>query len=163
MAIAPTTSSSAILGQVSPGIEPHRDNYFVKNLAKGKFSHKNPHLVKLLKEKGLDTMEVWMDILSHGGSVLHLETLTKEEKDVFKTFSELSQKEIITQAAQRQKYIDQGQSLNVMIPPNTKAKEVNELYIFAWQQGLKSLYYQRSANPAQEMARSILTCASCES
>lgn len=163
MAIAPTTSSSAILGQVSPGIEPHRDNYFVKNLAKGKFSHKNPHLVKLLKEKGLDTMEVWMDILSHGGSVQHIEALSKNEKDVFKTFSELSQKEIITQAAQRQKYIDQGQSLNVMIPPTTKAKEVNELYIFAWQQGLKSLYYQRSANPAQEMARSILTCASCES
>ena len=81
---------------------------------------------------------------------------------MFKTFGEISQKEIVIQAAQRQKYIDQGQSLNLMIPPTAKPKEVNELLIFAWEQGIKSLYYQRSANPAQELARSILTCSSCE-
>lgn len=163
LAVAPTTSSSFILGQVSPSIEPLNSNYFVKDLAKGKFTYKNPYLKKLLKEKGKDEDDTWKSILIKGGSVQHLDFLSQEEKDVFKTFGEISQKEIIIQAAQRQKYIDQGQSLNIMIPPNTKPKEVNELMIFAWEQGIKSLYYQRSANPAQELARSILTCKSCES
>lgn len=163
LAVAPTVSSSFILGQVSPSIEPLNSNYFVKDLAKGKFTYKNPYLKKLLKEKEQDTDEIWKSILVHGGSVQHLKFLSQEEKDVFKTFGEISQKEIIIQAAQRQKYIDQGQSLNIMIPPNTKPKDVNELMIFAWEQGIKSLYYQRSANPAQELARSILTCQSCES
>jgi ribonucleoside-diphosphate reductase alpha chain len=163
LAIAPTTSSSFILGQVSPSIEPLNSNYFVKDLAKGKFTYKNPYLKKLLKSKGKDNDETWKSILIKGGSVQHLDFLTQEEKDVFKTFGEISQKEIVIQAAQRQKYIDQGQSLNIMIPPNTPPKEVNELMIFAWEQGIKSLYYQRSANPAQELARSILTCKSCES
>jgi ribonucleoside-diphosphate reductase alpha chain len=162
LAVAPTTSSSFILGQVSPSIEPLNSNYFVKDLAKGKFTFKNPHLKTLLKEKGKDDDDTWKSILVKGGSVQHLEFLSEEEKDVFKTFGEISQKEIIIQAAQRQKYIDQGQSLNIMIPPNTKPKEVNELMIFAWEQGIKSLYYQRSANPAQELARSIMTCKSCE-
>ena len=162
LAIAPTTSSSFILGQVSPSIEPLNSNYFVKDLAKGKFTYKNPYLKKLLKEKGKDDDDTWKSILIKGGSVQHLEFLNEDEKNVFKTFGEISQKEIIIQAAQRQKYIDQGQSLNIMIPPNTKPKEVNELMIFAWEQGIKSLYYQRSANPAQELARSILSCKSCE-
>jgi ribonucleoside-diphosphate reductase alpha chain len=162
LAIAPTTSSSFILGQVSPSIEPLNSNYFVKDLAKGKFTYRNPHLDKLLKEKDRNNHETWKDILTHGGSVQHLDFLSQEEKDVFKTFGEISQKEIVIQAAQRQKYIDQGQSLNLMIAPTAKPKEVNELLIFAWEQGIKSLYYQRSANPAQELARSILTCSSCE-
>ena len=162
LAVAPTTSSSFILGQVSPSIEPLNSNYFVKDLAKGKFTFRNPYLKKLLKEKGKDDDDTWKSILIKGGSVQHLNFLTQEEKDVFKTFGEISQKEIVIQASQRQKYIDQGQSLNLMIPPNTKPKDVNELLIFAWENGIKSLYYQRSANPAQELARSILTCASCE-
>ena len=162
LAIAPTTSSSFILGQASPSIEPLNSNYFVKDLAKGKFTYKNPQLERLLKEKGKNDSETWKDILTHGGSVQHLDFLSREERDVFKTFGEISQKEIVIQAAQRQKYIDQGQSLNLMIAPTAKPKEVNELLIFAWEQGIKSLYYQRSANPAQELARSILTCSSCE-
>lgn len=162
LAVAPTTSSAFILGQVSPSIEPENSCYYVKSLAKGKFTYKNPYLKKLLKSKDQDTDEVWKSILIKGGSVQHLEFLTQDEKDVFKTFGEISQKEIIIQAATRQKYIDQGQSLNVMIPPNTKPKDVNELMIFAWEQGIKSLYYQRSANPAQELARSIMSCQSCE-
>lgn len=162
IAIAPTTSSSFILGQVSPSIEPLNSNYFIKDLAKGKFTFKNSYLKKLLKSKGHDTNEVWKSVLGRGGSVQHLEFLTQEEKGVFKTFGEISQKEIILQAAQRQKYIDQGQSLNLMIPPTTKVKEVNELIILAWELGIKSLYYQRSSNPSQELARSILTCASCQ-
>jgi ribonucleoside-diphosphate reductase alpha chain len=147
---------------VSPSIEPLNSNYFVKDLAKGKFTYRNPYLEELLESKGQNTPEVWKGILKRGGSVQHLTFLSKEEKDVFKTFGEISQKEIIIQAAQRQRYIDQGQSLNLMIPPNTKPKDVNELMIFAWEQGIKSLYYQRSANPAQELARSILNCSSCE-
>ena len=163
LAIAPTTSSSFILGQVSPSIEPHNSNYFVKDLAKGKFTYKNPYLAKVLKLKDKDNLDVWKDILSHGGSVQHLKFLTREEKDVFKTFGEISQKEIIIQAAQRQKFIDQGQSINLMIPPNAKPKEVSELIIYSWKEGIKSLYYQRSANPSQELARNILNCANCES
>jgi len=163
LAIAPTTSSSFILGQVSPSIEPHNSNYFVKDLAKGKFTYKNPYLAKVLKLKDKDNLDVWKDILSHGGSVQHLKFLTREEKDVFKTFGEISQKEIIIQAAQRQKFIDQGQSINLMIPPNAKPKEVSELLIYSWREGLKSLYYQRSANPSQELARNILNCTNCES
>lgn len=162
LAVAPTTSSSFILGQVSPSIEPLNSNYFVKDLAKGKFTYKNPYLKTLLKEKNKDDDDTWKSILIKGGSVQHLDFLSENEKDVFKTFGEISQKEIIIQAATRQKYIDQGQSLNLMIPPNAKPKEVSELMIFAWEQGIKSLYYQRSANPAQELARSIMSCKSCE-
>jgi len=163
LAVAPTTSSSFILGQVSPSIEPLNSNYFVKDLAKGKFTFKNPYLEKLLKDKGKNDQETWKSILIKGGSVQHLDFLTQEEKDTFKTFGEISQKEIVIQAAQRQKFIDQGQSLNLMIPPNTKPKSVNELMIFAWEQGIKGLYYQRSSNPAQELSRSILSCSTCES
>ena len=162
LAVAPTTSSSFILGQVSPSIEPNNSNYYVKDLAKGKFSYKNPYLKKLLKEKGKNDDETWMDILKHSGSVQHVDFLTEEEKDVFKTFEEISQREIIIQACGRQKYIDQGQSLNLMIPLTAKPKEVNELIIFGWEQGIKTFYYQRSSNPSQKLARSIMGCKSCE-
>lgn len=163
IAVAPTTSSSFILGQVSPSIEPLNSNYFVKDLAKGKFTYKNPYLKNLLSEYNQDVPEVWEDILVHGGSIQHLSFLTQAQKDIFKTFSEISQKEIVIQAAQRQKYIDQSQSLNLMIPPETTPKEVSQLLIEAWKLGVKTLYYQRSANPAQELGRSILACKSCES
>ena len=162
LAIAPTTSSSFILGQVSPSIEPLNSNYFTKDLAKGKFTFKNPHLEELLEEKKKNTQTTWKSILMKGGSVQHLDFLSQEEKDVFKTFGEISQKEIVIQAAQRQKYIDQGQSLNLMISPKCPPKQVSELLIFGWEQGVKSFYYQRSANPSQELARSILSCAACE-
>tara|TARA_R100001377_G_scaffold57793_1_gene34507 strand:- start:957 stop:2600 length:1644 start_codon:yes stop_codon:yes gene_type:complete len=162
LAIAPTTSSSFILGQASPSIEPLNGNYFTKDLAKGKFSYRNPYLKSLLEQKGKDTDDVWLSILNSGGSVQRLPFLSEEEKGVFKTFGEISQKEIVIQAVQRQKFIDQGQSLNLMISPETSYKEVNQLMIFAWENGLKGLYYQRSANPSQELARSILNCSSCE-
>lgn len=162
LAVAPTTSSSFILGQVSQSIEPLNSNYYSKDLAKGRFSYKNPHLINLLKEKKQNTDEVWKTILEHGGSVQHLEFLSEHEKDVYKTFEEISQKEIVIQAAQRQKYIDQSQSLNLMIPHNAKPKDVNELLIFGWEQGIKTFYYQRSSNPAAKLARNILTCKSCE-
>ena len=162
LAVAPTTSSSFILGQVSPSIEPLNSNYFVKNLAKGKFTYKNPYLKDILKKYEKNDESTWKSILVRGGSVQHLSFLSKEEKDVFKTFGEISQKEIVIQAAQRQKHIDQSQSLNIMIPPATSPKDVNSLLIEGWELGIKTFYYQRSANPAQELARSILTCSSCE-
>jgi ribonucleoside-diphosphate reductase alpha chain len=98
-----------------------------------------------------------------GGSVQHLTFLSEEEKNVFKTFGEISQKEIVIQAGQRQKYIDQAQSLNLMIPQNVPAKDINLLLIEAWKLGVKTLYYQRSTNPSQELSRNILDCKSCES
>ena len=162
LSVAPTTSSSFILGQVSPSIEPLNSNYFVKNLAKGKFTYKNPYLKELLKKYDKNNDETWKSILIKGGSVQHLDFLKNEEKEVFKTFGEISQKEIVIQAAQRQKYIDQAQSLNIMIPPSTSPKDVNSLLIEGWKMGIKTFYYQRSANPAQELARSILSCSSCE-
>lgn len=162
MAIAPTTSSSFILGQVSPSTEPLNSNYFVKDLAKGKFTYRNPYLETLLHSKGQSTPAVWRGILTKGGSVQHLDFLTQEEKDVFKTFGEISQKEVIIQAAQRQNYIDQSQSTNIMVHPKASPKDVNQLMIFAWEQGLKTLYYQRNTNPAQELSRNLLDCISCE-
>jgi len=162
VAIAPTTSSSFILGQISPSIEPLNSNYFTKDLAKGKFTYKNPELTKVLKQYDKDDTTTWRSILQKGGSVQHLKFLTDHEKEVFKTFGEISQKEILIQAAQRQPYIDQGQSINLQVPPKTKPKEVNELIVWAWENGIKSLYYQRSANPAQELARSLNECTSCE-
>lgn len=163
MSIAPTTSSSFILGQVSPSVEPLHSNYFMKDLAKGKFVYKNPELKKLLKHYKKNDEATWTSILMKGGSVQHLNFLTEEERDVFKTFGEISQLEIIQQAAQRQQYIDQGQSLNLMIHPDASPKEINKLMISAWELGIKTLYYQRSANVAQEVGRKLMECKSCES
>lgn len=163
MAIAPTKSSSFILGAVSPSIEPFKSNYYVKDLSKIKTVYKNPFLEKLLEEKGFNTEEIWQSILINDGSVQHLDILTDDEKNVFKTFSEISQMTVIQQAAQRQAFIDQGQSINVMIHPDTPTKDVNQLYITAWELGLKGLYYQFSISAAQRFNRDLLTaCASCE-
>jgi ribonucleoside-diphosphate reductase alpha chain len=161
-AIAPTTSSSFILGQVSPSIEPLNSNYFVKDLAKGKFTYKNPHLKEVLASYGHDTPDVWKSILVTGGSVQHLMFLSDHEKDVFKTFGEISQKEIILQTSIRQKFIDQSQSINLMIHPKTPPRDTNQLLIYAWEQGVKTLYYHRGTNPSQELSRNLLTCTSCE-
>jgi ribonucleoside-diphosphate reductase alpha chain len=162
MAIAPTTSSSFILGAVSPSIEPLASNYFTKDLAKGKFTYRNPYLQELLSSLSQDTEEVWRSILIRGGSVQHLHFLTEKEKEVFKTFGEISQLEIVVQAADRQKFIDQSQSLNITVHPSTPPSDVHDLLVMAWQLGVKTMYYQRSTNPAQELVRNLLTCSSCE-
>lgn len=161
LAIAPTKSSSFIIGQASEGIEPNRANFYIKDLAKGKFTIKNEYLIKLLDEKQKNTPEVWDMIMKNSGSVQKLEFLSENEKDVFKTFREISPVSIIQQAADRQKYIDQGQSLNLIISPTTPIKEVNKLIIDAWKLGIKSLYYQISVNAAQEFKRN-LDCVACE-
>lgn len=162
MSIAPTKSSSFILGSVSPSVEPFKSNYHVKDLAKIKTVYKNPFLVKLLQDKGLDNEQIWDSILLQNGSVQHLEALSDHEKDVFKTFEEISQLAIIQQAGQRQKYIDQGQSINVMIHPDTPTKDINQLYLTAVSLGIKSIYYQHSINAAQRFNRNLLNCSSCE-
>lgn len=162
LAIAPTTSSSAILGQASPGIEPFSSNYYKAGLSKGNFMRKNKYLRKLLAEKGMDTEETWRSIMLRHGSVQHLEELSDEEKNVFKTFKEISQLEIIQQASIRQKYIDQAQSLNLNIPHDLPVKEVNKLMIEAWKLGVKTLYYQRSQSVSKEFISNIVTCSSCE-
>lgn len=161
-AIAPTTSSSFILGQVSPSIEPLASNYFVKDLAKGVFTYKNPWLVDILEAHGKNDDDTWDSILMRKGSVQHLPFLSELEKNVFKTFSEISPLNVVQQAAARQAYIDQSQSLNLMIPPDAPAKDINALIIEGWRLGVKTFYYQRSSNPAQELVRDIMTCVSCE-
>lgn len=159
IAIAPTKSSSFIHGQVSMGIEPIKSNYFIKDLAKSKTIYKNPFLECELEKYGLNTPETWESILKKDGSVQHLDFPTKK---VFKSFIEISPKEVIIQAAARQKFIDQSQSLNIMIHPSVPAKDINQLYLFAHEQGVKTLYYQFSQSSAQAFSRNILECASCE-
>ena len=159
IAIAPTKSSSFIHGAVSMGIEPIKSNYFIKDLAKSKTIYKNPFLIEELEKYGLNDKKTWESILKKDGSVQHLDFPTKA---VFKSFIEISPKEIVIQAAARQKYIDQSQSLNLMIDPSVPAKDINQLYLFAHEQGVKTLYYQFSQSSAQAFARNILECASCE-
>ena len=160
---APTKSSAFILGQVSESNEPAKANYYIKDLAKIKFTVKNPYLEALLIEKDKNTQDVWNSILMNAGSVQHLDFLSDHEKLVFKTFAEISQREVIIQASQRQKYIDQGQSLNLMVHPSIPTKDVNSLMLEAEELGIKALYYQYSVNAAQAFTRDILNCASCES
>tara|TARA_B110000003_G_scaffold145054_1_gene146114 strand:+ start:2708 stop:4486 length:1779 start_codon:yes stop_codon:yes gene_type:complete len=160
-AVAPTTSSAFILGQVSQGIEPVWSNIYVKDIAKIKTTIKNPFLIKLLEDKGMDTPEVWRQIRDRDGSVQDLDFLSENEKDVFKTYSEIDQLSIIYQAANRQNHIDQGQSLNIIIHPDTSTKEINKIHVTAWKLGLKSLYYQHSMNAAQKFKQKK-DCESCE-
>ena len=165
LAIAPTKSSSFILGGVSQGIEPEMSNFYIKDLAKAKVTVKNPYLEALLTSKGVDKEEVWDVIRKTDGSVQTLNCLTQEEKDVFKTMAEINPETIIDYAAVRQPYIDQAQSLNLMIDPDTHPKEINALYLKAWQLGVKTLYYQYSLNAAQVLRRKQVMnegCAACE-
>jgi len=160
-AIAPTTSSAFILGQVSQGIEPIWSNIYVKDIAKIKVTIKNQFLMDLLEEKGQNNSEVWKSIRDRDGSVQHLDFLTDEEKAVFKTYSEIDQLDIVYQAANRQNHIDQGQSVNIIVHPDMPTKEVNKIHVTAWKLGLKSLYYQHSMNAAQKFKQKK-ECASCE-
>ncbi len=163
LAIAPTKSSSFILGQVSASIEPITSNYFVKDLAKAKTTYKNPFLEEVLIQYGKNSDEVWRSIKLNNGSVQNLDFLSDDDKEVFKTWSEISQLTLIKQAAQRQQFIDQGQSLNLLIHPKTPVKELNQLILEAWGLGIKSLYYQHSFNAAQEFNRDLLLgCKACE-
>lgn len=144
MAIAPTVSNSLISGGLSAGIEPIAANIYVQNSAKGTFIRKNKHLESFLKSKNMNTPEIWEQINKDAGSVLNIKELSKEEKDVFLTAREINQFAIIKQAASRQKWIDQGQSINTFFALNSDPKYIHEVHMEAWRQGLKSLYYLRS-------------------
>jgi ribonucleoside-diphosphate reductase alpha chain len=163
MSVAPTKSSSVILGQVSPSIEPLKSNYFVRDGAKLKSTQKNRFLEAILEERGENTRETWDSIGRKDGSVQHLDCLSDEEKKVFMTASEIPQMAIVNQAAQRQDHIDQSQSVNLFIDPEeVSVREMNQLYIEAWEKGMKSLYYQHSVNAAQKFSQDILECKACE-
>ncbi|MEA3035051.1 MAG: ribonucleoside-diphosphate reductase alpha chain [Sphingomonadales bacterium] len=144
MAIAPTASISIICGGTSACIEPIPGNVYTHKTLSGSFSIRNPHLEKLLRDKAKDTENVWSSILERGGSVQHLDFLTAEEKDVFKTSFEIDQRWLIELAADRTPYIDQATSLNLFIPADVDKWDLLMLHFRAWELGIKSLYYLRS-------------------
>lgn len=166
MAQAPKKSTTFIDGgthlALSEGIEPHKSNYSEKKLSKIQVEFKNKELERVLIDKGQNTEETWKSIAKYNGSVQHLEFLSEQEKDVFKIFSEVSQIDVIKLASQRQQFIDMSQSINIMVHPDTPAKDVIKLHLMAFDEGLKSLYYQYSINAAQKFSQDLLTCSSCE-
>jgi ribonucleoside-diphosphate reductase alpha chain len=144
MAIAPTASISIIAGGTSACIEPIPANIYTHKTLSGSFSIKNPYLEKLLATKSKDSDKVWNSILEQGGSVQHLDFLTQEEKDVFKTSFEIDQRWLLELAADRTPFIDQAQSLNLFIPADVDKWDLMMLHFRAWELGIKSLYYLRS-------------------
>lgn len=161
-AIAPNLSSGEIVGQWSNSTDLLYSNYFVKSLAKIKYTFKNPILEEVLENKGKNTEEVWEQIKNNNGSVRSLNFLSEHEKAVFKTSFEISPMETLIQNSIRTKSIDQGISFNTSIPHGTPAKDVSDFYLRAHELGVKTLYYQLNQNAAQSFTRkSIMECESC--
>ncbi len=171
-AIAPTVSNSKLSGNVSPGIEPWAANVFTDQSAKGTFIRKNPTLVKLLRKHKLNTNEIWDKILADGGSVQAIDELDSvvlanniPAKDVFKTFKEINQLELVNQAGLRQQYIDQSVSLNLAFPSEAPPKWINKVHIDAWKKGVKTLYYMRTESVLRgDIAAQAMDpgCVSCD-
>lgn len=171
-AIAPTVSNSKLSGNVSSGIEPWAANVFTEQSAKGTFIRKNPTLVKLLKKNKINTDEIWTKILADGGSVQNIDELDDimfnndiPAKDVFKTFKEINQLELVNQAGIRQQYIDQGVSLNMAFPSEATPKWINKVHMDAWKKGIKTLYYMRTESVLRgDLAVKAMdeSCLSCE-
>lgn len=166
LAIAPTFSTATIAGNVSQSIEPLSANAFIKKQAKGVFIQKNTTLGKVLSKYGMDTDEVWTDIVVNDGSVQHLKFLSDKEKAVFLTARELNQLDIVKQAALRQRFIDQGQSLNLFFPANADEKFIHAVHMEAWRLGIKTLYYFRSESVLKgdiaSRAFDTQNCTACE-
>jgi ribonucleoside-diphosphate reductase alpha chain len=149
MAVAPNASSSIIMGNTSPSIEPYRANAYRQDTLSGAFLNKNKYLDKIIQEKcnadsNLDYAEIWSSIIANDGSVQHLEFLDEWTKDVFKTSMEIDQRWIVEHAADRQGYIDQAQSVNLFFRPDVNVKYLHAVHFLAWKSGLKTLYYCRS-------------------
>jgi len=164
LAIAPTVSNSRIAG-CSAGIEPQPANVYTFNGAKGTFIVRNPELEKVLIKKGKNTNKVWDQILSDDGSVINIpsDILSEEDKDVFLTFAEINQLELVRQAAIRQKYIDQTQSLNLCFPPTDSPKWINQVHMEAWKLGIKTLYYLRTDSVIKgDLGSRTAECVSCD-
>jgi len=170
-AIAPTVSNSKLSGNVSPGIEPWAANVFTEQSAKGTFIRKNPTLIKILRKYKLNTNEIWDKILRDGGSIQGIKELDKiilandiPVKDVFKTFKEINQLELVNQAGLRQQYIDQSVSLNLAFPSEATPKWINKVHLEAWKKGIKTLYYMRTESvlrgdiAAKAMDENCLAC-----
>ncbi len=164
LAVAPTVSNSTISGGHSAGIEPLAANVYSQKSAKGTFIRRNPTLERLLETKGESTPEIWNSINAMAGSVQHLTCLTAEEKEVFLTARELNQHAIVKLAAQRQRYVDQAQSVNLFFAGNSSAKYIHEVHLAAWKSGLKTLYYLRSDGVIRGdlASRSEAECKACE-
>ena len=162
LAVAPTVSNATIAGGVSANTECQPTNYYVQGSSKGSFTRKNVFLEEKLDAMGYNTKDVWDEIRQNEGSVLSLDFLSDADKDVFKTFKEVNQFHILEQFAIRQQYIDQGQSINLNIPPDTDPKVVSSLYLYAHKLGLKSLYYQRSQSVLRGAATMDIVCSSCD-
>ena len=163
-AIAPTVSNSKLSGNVSPGIEPWAANIFTEQSAKGTFIRKNPTLEKILEKEKLNTKEVWDKILADGGSVQDIKGLSEDTKEVFKTFKEINQLELVRQAGIRQQYIDQSVSLNLAFPSEASPKWINKVHLDAWHKGIKTLYYMRTESVLRgDIAQSAMEdCVACD-
>ena len=154
MAIAPNASSSIIMGNTSPSVEPYRANAYRQDTLSGAHLNKNKFLDKIIKEKcdatkSLDYQEIWSSIIANDGSVQHLDFLSDWEKDVFKTSMEIDQRWLVEHASHRQSFIDQAQSLNLFFRPDVSVKYLHAVHFQAWKQGLKTLYYCRSEKIAK--------------
>ena len=163
-AVAPTVSNSKLSGNVSPGIEPWAANIFTEQSAKGTFIRKNPTLENILEKEKLNTKEVWDKILADGGSVQDIEGLDEDTKEVFKTFKELNQLELVRQAGIRQQYIDQSVSLNLAFPSEATPKWINKVHMDAWHKGIKTLYYMRTESVLRgDIANQAMEdCVACD-
>ena len=154
MAIAPNASSSILMGNTSPSIEPYRANAYRQDTLSGAFLNKNKYLDKIIKEKcseddKLNYNEIWSSIIANDGSVQHLDFLDEWTKDVYKTAMEIDQRWVVDHASHRQSYIDQAQSLNLFFRPDVNVKYLHAVHFQAWKQGLKTLYYCRSEKLAK--------------
>ena len=164
-AVAPTVSNSKLSGNVSPGIEPWAANVFTEQSAKGTFIRKNPTLKKELEKLNLNTKEIWDKILADGGSVQDIKGLDDSTKEVFKTFKEINQLELVRQAGIRQQYIDQSVSLNLAFPSTATPKWINKVHFDAWKKGIKTLYYVRTESVLRgDIADNAMSedCVACD-
>ena len=187
-AVAPTVSNSKLAGNVSPGIEPWAANVFTEQSAKGTFIRKNKELEKVLRKAGINVKETWDKIMADGGSIQDIEELDNwgyvngkltliedsksydltgfdKVKDVFKTFKEINQLELVNQAGIRQQYIDQSVSLNLAFPSEATPKWINQVHMDAWKKGIKTLYYMRTESVLRgDIAQQAMDpdCLSCD-
>jgi len=171
-AVAPTVSNSKLSGNVSPGIEPWAANVFTEQTAKGTFIRKNPSLVKLLRKLKINNNETWDKILADGGSVQNITELNDvvmahetPAKEVFKTFKEINQLELVNQAGLRQQYVDQSVSLNLAFPSVATPKWINKVHYEAWKKGVKTLYYTRTESVLRgDIAQQAMNedCLACD-
>jgi len=172
LAIAPNASSSIICGNTSPSIEPFRANAFTQKTKSGSYLMKNKFLEEVLESKGANTEDTWKSVVTNKGSVQHLDVLTPEEKEVFKTAVEINQSWVVEHAAQRQEFICQSQSVNLFFPPDVNKADLHNIHMLAWAKNLKTLYYLRSEaisradNVSNKVKREIIfeqsDCLSCE-